>query len=135
MLTLHTFCGQVGSVGYGRKCIFLTCEKLNLKPTQSGFSGKANFLGMPVTILGRKQCGNFQIQIKFWHRRGKARLEKKRSWQNTMKQVKNCFLFLSPIFFKASFLLEKMLSISSKLLPCCQYNAGKHCLKIELFFC
>lgn len=52
-----------------------------------------------------------------------------------MKQVKNCFPFsLLSHLFQASFLLEKLLSVSSKLPSLCQYNAGKHCLKIELFF-
>lgn len=96
VLTLPMFSGQVGSVGYWRKCLILTCEKLNLKPTHSGFSGKTIFLGMPVTILGRKQCGNFQIQIKIRCKRREERLEKKRSWQNTIKQVKKCLLLLSP---------------------------------------
>lgn len=107
VLTLPTFCGQVGSVGYWRKCLILTCEKQNLKPTHSGFSGKTIFLGMPVTILGRKQCGNFQIQIKIRCKRSEARLEKKRSWQNTTKQVKNCLLFLSPFPSLSSQLLTR----------------------------
>lgn len=80
VLTLPMFCGQVGSVGYWRKCLILTYEKLNLKPTHSGFSRKTIFLGMPVIILGKKQCGNFQIQIKIRCKRREERLEKKRSW-------------------------------------------------------
>lgn len=107
VLTLPMICGQVGSAGYWRKCLILTCEKLNLKPTHSGFSGKTIFLGMPVTILGRKQCGNFQIQIKIRCKRRDERVEKKSSWQNTIKQVKNCILFLSPFPSLSSQLLTR----------------------------